>query len=288
MSKPKNRRPVNRLLNRNLYVRTASGAVLLVVVLGAVLLSPYSMLGLMTVLCAGSMSEFYRIARLTGARPLQYYPVLLGALLIFLSFCVATGSLSPGSLVWLLPPLFALFIVELYRRSETPVANIAWEIAGIVYAALPLALLAALPVEASGEDGFAYRPLVVLGIIFIVWANDVGAYLSGSAFGRHKLFERISPKKSWEGFFGGILCAVGVGVLMGWWQNAPLGLWAGAGAVTAVGGVFGDLVESMLKRSAGIKDSGHAIPGHGGFLDRFDALILTVPFVYAYFAIFTA
>ena len=109
----------------------------------------------------------------------------------------------------------------------------------------------------------------MLAIIFIVWANDVGAYLAGSLFGRHRLFERISPKKSWEGFAGGVLCAVAVGWLYGLYagpgDTAHGLLWSGAGLVVAVAGVLG---------------------GHGGFLDRFDALILAVPFVYAYFAIF--
>ena len=125
--------------------------------------------------------------------------------------------------------------------------------------------------------------MVVLGVIFTVWANDIGAYLIGRWLGRHRLFERISPKKSWEGFLGGVCSAIAVGILMGYWQDASLLLWAGAGLVIAVSSVFGDLVESMLKRSVGLKDSGSIIPGHGGFLDRFDALLMAVPFVFVYF-----
>ena len=113
----------------------------------------------------------------------------------------------------------------------------------------------------------------------------MGAYLFGVAFGRRKLFERISPNKSWEGFFGGVACAVGVGMLVALRQDASVPAWAGAGGIVAVTGVFGDLVESMFKRSVGIKDSGNILPGHGGFLDRFDALILALPFVYTYFSI---
>ena len=275
------------LLNKNLYVRTLSGIVLLAAVLGAVLWSPYSMLALVLLLAAGAMTEFYRIARLSGARPLGGYAVAVGCASIVLVFAVAAGTVSPDRLVCLLPLIFLSFVIELYRKETAPVADIAWTLTGIVYAALPFALLAALAVRPAAEGGIDYAPMTILSVIFVVWANDVGAYLFGSMLGRHKLFERISPKKSWEGFVGGVLCAVAVAVLMARWAQAPLGLWAGAGVVIAVSSVLGDLVESMFKRSVGIKDSGTAIPGHGGFLDRFDALILAIPFVYTYFAIFT-
>ena len=190
----------------------------------------------------------------------------------------------PVCLAATLPLVFVLFIAELYRKQPSPLTNIAWEIAGIVYAAVPMALFVTLPVAVRGAE-IDYSPAVLLSILFIVWANDVGAYLFGVAFGRRKLFERISPNKSWEGFFGGVACAVGVGMLVALWQDASVPAWAGAGGIVAVTGVFGDLVESMFKRSVGIKDSGNILPGHGGFLDRFDALILALPFVYTYFSI---
>ena len=274
-SKSKNLWTVSSLLNKNFLVRTLSGVGLLVIVLGAVLWSPFSMLVLMAVLMAGSLTEFFRIARLKGARPLVAYPVVIGLSALALAFAVQTGRCPAPAFALLLPMIFALFVAELYRRHENPLGNVCWELGGLVYIALPFALLATIPLRGACSAGSSYVPGDMLAIIFIVWANDVGAYLAGSLFGRHRLFERISPKKSWEGFAGGVLCAVAVGLL-----------WSGAGLVVAVAGVLGDLVESMLKRSAGLKDSGNSIPGHGGFLDRFDALILAVPFVYAYFAIF--
>lgn len=278
---------MNRLLNKTLYIRTLSGAGLLIVVLGAVLWSPYSMLALLLLLTVGSMNEFYRIARLRQASPLRVYPILIGAGIVITSFFVATGAASPRVFTWILPAVFALFIVGLYDKSSTHVENIVWGIGGIVYIAIPMALLTAMPV--NGVYGtIIYTPSILLSILFIVWANDVGAYLTGVAFGRRKLFERISPNKSWEGFFGGVACAILVGGICGY-LSAPspnsMLVWAGAGAVIAISGVFGDLVESMLKRSVGIKDSGNIIPGHGGFLDRFDALILAAPFVYTYFTL---
>lgn len=245
------------------------------------------MLALLLLLTVGSMNEFYRIARLRQASPLRVYPILIGAGIVITSFFVATGAASPRVFTWILPAVFALFIVGLYDKSSTHVENIVWGIGGIVYIAIPMALLTAMPV--NGVYGtIIYTPSILLSILFIVWANDVGAYLTGVAFGRRKLFERISPNKSWEGFFGGVACAILVGGICGY-LSAPspnsILVWAGAGAVIAISGVFGDLVESMLKRSVGIKDSGNIMPGHGGFLDRFDALILAAPFVYTYFTL---
>lgn len=270
-------------LDRNLVVRTLSGIVMLVVVLGAVLASPYTMAALFVLLTIGAQLEFYKIARLTGATPLRIYPTILGVLLVGGSFAVAIGVLSLSWLLCLLPLTGVLFITELYRKSAVPLTDVAWAVTGILYVAVPFALLTVLPCMEAPEGGFWYNPLVVLGVIFTVWANDIGAYLIGRWLGRHRLFERISPKKSWEGFFGGVCSAIVIGLLMGYWQDASLWLWAGAGLVIAVSSVFGDLVESMLKRSVGLKDSGSIIPGHGGFLDRFDALLLAVPFVFVYF-----
>ena len=123
--------------------------------------------------------------------------------------------------------------------------------------------------------------------IFIIWANDVFAYLFGITLGKHRLFERISPKKSWEGFFGGVLGAMAMGYTAATILDGNTIVWVGMALVAALSGVFGDLVESMFKRSVDIKDSGNIIPGHGGWLDRFDALILSLPFVFIYLALAT-
>lgn len=279
---------MNKLLNHNFRVRTLSALVLLVVVVGMILFSPYAMAALMLVLCLGCMQEFYKIARLTGADPLDTYPSLIGGGLVGMSFFYKTGGMPGAFFVLLLPAVFLLFIIELYRRKGTPFANIAWALAGIVYIAVPFALLAYLPVKDAVPGDIVYRPMILLTIFLVVWTNDVGAYLFGVTLGRHRLFERISPKKSWEGFFGGLLCAVGAGMLIAHFLNFPLLYWGGAALVIAVAGVLGDLIESMLKRSVDLKDSGNIIPGHGGFLDRFDALLLAAPFVFVYFIIFAA
>ena len=151
---------------------------------------------------------------------------------------------------------------------------------------MPLSLLILIPALLGTSSG-GWNPWIVLFYIFIIWANDVFAYLFGITLGRHRLFERISPKKSWEGFFGGLLGAMAMGYVASLVLEAEPMVWIGLALVAALSGVFGDLVESLFKRSVDLKDSGNFIPGHGGWLDRFDALIFSAPFAFVYAAIST-
>lgn len=276
---------MSRLLNRELGVRTASGVVFVAVMAGGILWSPYSLLVLMLVVGAGCLFEFYRLAGLRGVEAQLGYGQFLGLAAVGLGFSVAMGTIGPVWLLALVPAAFVVFATELYRDRPTPIENIAVTLAGVLYTAAPLALLFPLGIEARG-DLILYRPLVVLCLVALVWTNDVGAYLVGSLVGRHKLFERISPKKSWEGFAGGMVIAMGVALLMGRWLGGSPAAWCGLGAVVAVAGVLGDLAESLFKRSVGVKDSGRMMPGHGGFLDRFDALLVAAPFAVCYCIVF--
>ena len=145
-----------------------------------------------------------------------------------------------------------------------------------------LLLFVPLLLDAATAAGGGWRPWPMVCFILVIWANDVFAYLVGSSLGRHPLCKRISPNKSWEGFFGGIAGAVGVALAASWLLGADMGRWAGLAAVASLTGVAGDLVESKFKRAAGVKDSGRILPGHGGWLDRFDAMILSAPYVLVY------
>ena len=173
--------------------------------------------------------------------------------------------------------------VKLYKRFERkPFTNIAFTFLGIFYIAVPFALLNI----AVFEDGY-YNFEIILGCLLILWASDTGAYFAGTLFGKRKLFERISPKKSWEGFFGGALLALIFAYGMAYYfHSINLFQWMTVGIIIIVGGAFGDLVESLLKRSIEIKDSGDSLPGHGGFLDRFDGLLISAPFIVAFLEIF--
>ena len=266
---------------KNLRVRTLSGAVLAAVVLGAVIWSQWSFGLLLMALLVVGMSEFYTLAEKQGSHPQRIVGLVAGAVLFALNFAFVSDDIEIlGSarqafacgLAFLLLSLPAMFICELYRRQGNPAADIGTTLMGVVYVALPFSVMCYIPM--IGSD--VWNPWVMLFYIFIIWCNDVFAYLVGMSVGRHRLFERLSPKKSWEGFFGGVAGAVVMGLDGGYVA------WAGLALVAAVSGVLGDLVESMFKRAADVKDSGALIPGHGGVLDRFDAMLLSAPFVFVY------
>ena len=274
---------------KNLMVRTLSGLVLVAVFVGAVLGSQWSFGALLLLILVGGQTEFYKLARETGLSPQRWMGLAVGVLLFALNFIVfrqfsrSVTDEAGGAVLYLLLYigllLPTLFVCELFRRSATPLANLGATLLGVLYVAVPLSLLLYVPVLAG--DG-VWRPETVLCYIFIIWANDVFAYLVGMTFGRHRLCERLSPKKSWEGFFGGLAGAVATGLAAAYALDANYWVWGGLALVASLSGVAGDLVESVFKREAGVKDSGQVIPGHGGVLDRFDALLLSAPYVFLY------
>ena len=274
---------------KNLMVRTLSGLVLVAVFVGAVLGSQWSFGALLLLILVGGQTEFYKLARETGLSPQRWMGLAVGVLLFALNFIVfrqfsrSVTDEAGGAVLYLLLYigllLPTLFVCELFRRSATPLANLGATLLGVLYVAVPLSLLLYVPVLAG--DG-VWRPETVLCYIFIIWANDVFAYLVGMTFGRHRLCERLSPKKSWEGFFGGLAGAVATGLAAAYALDANYWVWGGLALIASLSGVAGDLVESMFKREAGVKDSGQVIPGHGGVLDRFDALLLSAPYVFLY------
>lgn len=272
---------------KNLAVRTLSGAVLAAVMLGAIVWSQWSFGLLLLALTVGGMLEFYALAARRGNVPQRVVGLVAGLVLFCLNFAFVSDDIEilgdarglfAAGLAFLLLIVPVMFVCELWRRRENPVADIGVTLMGVFYVALPFSLMLYFPIVATD----AWEPLVMLGFLFIIWANDVFAYLVGMSFGRHRLFERLSPKKSWEGFFGGLAGAVGMGLLAGYLLDASLAAWAGLALLAAVTAVAGDLAESMFKRAAGVKDSGALIPGHGGVLDRFDAMLLSAPFVFVY------
>ena len=278
---------------KNLIIRTASGAVMLVVLLGSILASKWSFMALMAVIAIGGMWEFYRFCEKAGYEPQKWLGIFVGITIFAANFAVSlffdTEVDGVGAIILMVTlPLIVLAmplmaICELYRKSTTPIANIATSILGALYAALPMSLMLIIPLLLGNGE---WNPWIVLFYIFIIWANDVFAYLFGITLGRHRLFERISPKKSWEGFFGGLAGAVAMGYVAATILDASTTAWMGLALVAALSGVFGDLVESLMKRSVDVKDSGNIIPGHGGWLDRFDALILSAPFVFVYACVY--
>ncbi len=278
---------------KDLLIRTASGAVLAAVVVGATLVSRWSFGALLAVVAVGCVAEFYRLCRKCGSEPLRTLGIVTTLAVVALGFTVFmqfgevrlhthASETILGLLLFLLLVVPAVFVAELRHDSGTPIANVATTLMGVLYVGVPVAMMPFITLLVNGGE---WDGRVMLCYVALIWVNDVFAYLVGVSVGRHRMCERISPKKSWEGFVGGVVATIGAAVLFGWLLGQSLPVWGGLGLVVAAAGVAGDFTESLFKRSAGVKDSGAIMPGHGGFLDRFDALLLSLPFAFVYLLI---
>lgn len=271
---------------RNLIVRALSGAVLLAIVVAAAWFGENSYGALLFTIVVVGVWEFYRLAEAKGIEPQRWLGLLTSVTLFMAAFSskivynVYFGAITWVAVVALLLLIPAIFVVEVFRNRQQPMLNIATTLMGVIYVALPMSMLLYIPSFIAGSS--AWRPEVFLFYLFLVWGNDVFAYLVGILFGKHKMCVRLSPKKSWEGFFGGVAGSLAMGVLGAYVVGGSVAMWLGLALVVSLTSVLGDLVESMFKREVGVKDSGNIMPGHGGMLDRFDALILSAPFAFVY------
>lgn len=267
----------------NLAQRFFTGVIGASAIISLMLWHPVSLAALFGILALLTYHEYLSILKPASAGNSYLIANMINGLIVYL--LIVSVALTWIDSVWLtiLIPLVAiLFIIQLFLKSETPFKYIGYRIIGLVYIILPFALLTDL-----GAGGNNFQPLLVMGIIFIIWTDNVMAYFFGRWFGKHKLFERISPKKTWEGFAGGFVFALICSAIFSLYVPAlTIIQWLMLGALLSITGTLGDLVESLLKRDLNLKDSGSILPGHGGFLDRFDALIMAAPFAYALIAIF--
>jgi phosphatidate cytidylyltransferase len=266
----------------NLEQRVIAALIGAAVFVGAIYWNEWSYFAVFLALTLLGMVEFYRLLGIKGFEPNQKIGLLTGGSLFVIVFLIQKEIL-PLQTLFLLPALMALvFVVELYRKKALPFVNISVTLLGVIYVAAPFSLLSIL-----GFLGEQYSWHVILGCLLLIWAADTGAYFVGKSIGRRKLMERISPGKTWEGWAGGVLLSlVAAWGLSFFLTDLDLLHWVGIGLIVSVFGVLGDLVESMLKRGLEVKDSGTLIPGHGGILDRFDSLLMVVPFVVAFLKIF--
>jgi phosphatidate cytidylyltransferase len=267
-------------------VRSLSAAVFVVLLMGSLLWNYYSFTIFFFAVAIMSLKEFFSIAAKLGARPYKVAGYIM-AVLMYLLFINGGIFLQKDEIVKSLIPVLVitpciLLAAALFSRRITPVPNAAYTLAGILYAVLPFALLHLLVFSGTATGVPAYDPWLVFGVILLIWSNDTFAYLSGSIAGRHKMMERISPGKTWEGTVLGVLITFGLSFVLRDVILQEKGfLWPVLGLMVPILATIGDLVQSMLKRQAGIKDSGSIMPGHGGVLDRFDSLIFVSPFVVA-------
>jgi len=267
---------------KTLTQRTLSGLVYLIIIIGSLFLGKYTYAFVFLLTTILALLEFYDINGISRASTAMVVGIGSGVVIFILSFLVTAG-LAGNHLLGLtfLLPVMAL-IIALYTSDTGLGNNLALIVLGVVYIAVPLALMNYLAFPDMNEKVYTHR--ILLGIFTLIWINDTGAYVTGSLLGRHKLFPRISPRKSWEGLLGGTLLTLTAAL----WMRDIMGMlsrtdWIILGTLVSVFGVYGDLSESWFKRKADRKDSGNLIPGHGGVLDRIDSVLFVIPVSYLYF-----
>ncbi|MFN5337319.1 MAG: phosphatidate cytidylyltransferase [Bacteroidota bacterium] len=267
----------------NLVQRSITALVGGVIVILASIYSDWAYFLIFATILGFSQMEFYKLSGLDGMLPLKSFGTILGLIIFILTFLVEKEILPQPYLFLIFPLVSLTFFIKLYKKTDKkPFTGIAYTYLGIFYVAVPFSLL---NMAVFSVDG-AYRFEILVGCLTILWASDTGAYFAGTRFGKTKLFERVSPKKSWEGFLGGVFAAIAVAFLISqYFTVLEDWKWLVIAGIIIIAGTYGDLIESLFKRSISIKDSGTILPGHGGFLDRFDGLLLSVPFITAFLKI---
>jgi len=273
-------------MKNNFIQRAVTGVLFVIVLVGCILYSPLSFGILFTIISVLSVHEFAQLVSKSSEVSINKTITALGGAYLFLALMSFCTQQSVGARVFLpyLGLLLYMMITELYLKKKNPTGNWAYSMLSQLYVALPFALLNVLAFQNSPEtSSVTYNPILPLSIFVFIWLSDTGAYCVGSLIGKHRLFERISPKKSWEGSIGGGIFSIASSLgfahffpFMSEWQ------WVGLAIVVVIFGTWGDLTESLMKRQLGIKDSGNILPGHGGMLDRFDSALMAIPAAVVY------
>lgn len=278
-------------MKNNFIQRAITGILFVAIITGCILYDPLAFGTLFVIASALTIREFGHLVNQGGEVSINKTITMLGGAYLFLAimgFCIdAAGS---NIFIPYLLLLIYLMISELYLKKKNPVLNWAFSMLSQLYIALPFALLNVLAFhnDDTATTSISYNPILPLSVFIFLWLNDTGAYCFGSLFGKHRLFERISPKKSWEGSIGGGVVAIASGFLLGYFFPVmPMLEWAGLALVVVIFGTWGDLTESLLKRQLQVKDSGNILPGHGGMLDRFDSSLMAIPAAVVYLYIIT-
>lgn len=273
---------------KNLIIRALTGIIFVVVLISAIYIHPIFFLILFCIITGLTLWEFGGLVKHYENANLQRTVNVLGGVYLFIATFVYANGLTDGKIF--LPYLLFIMltmIAELYYKAPNQINNWAFTLFAQVYCAGSFSILNFIGAEPGTPGVMSYTPLFIMAIFIFVWLDDTGAYLVGSLIGKHKLFERISPKKSWEGFFGGLILSLASSQAFAWFAPEINRMnWLGLAATVVLFGTWGDLIESLLKRTLGVKDSGNVLPGHGGMLDRFDSVMLAVPASYIYIELF--
>lgn len=261
----------------NMLTRAVTGIVFVVVLTASILWNYWSFFALFLLISVIALNEFYTLLKNGGYGVQKTTGLICGTLVYLLIGLPAIDVLDSSWTSGIFLLFTASMVTGLYVKDEKPFTSVALTTLGILYTIVPLSLL---NVIANTPD---FDPWPVMGFIILIWVHDTGSYIAGFTLGRTKLFERVSPKKTWEGSAGGFMFTCLGCLVLQRYHPMPLQIdWLIIGFLVVLFGTFGDLAESMLKRSLNVKDSGNLLPGHGGALDRFDSLIYATPFIYFY------
>lgn len=273
---------------KKLFTRAITGSIYVAIIVIPLLLnSPYLFLGVFAIFSILGVNEFHNLVTSktddSSSNNLIKIIDILGGCALFLSLFFSHIEQNFKE-VLLLPSLIYFvirFIAQLYIKVQNPIRSIAMSIMSIVYIAIPIALLNLIY--------FEFSPRILLATFIFIWVNDTGAFCVGSLIGKHRLFEKVSPKKSWEGFWGGMIFCIATAFIFYYcnefFHGPDLAVWIGFGIMVSVFATWGDLCESLIKRTLDVKDSGNILPGHGGMLDRIDSLLIVSPSILVYFMI---
>lgn len=261
----------------NFITRTLTGAVFVLSILASIYFqaSYFTLSALFSVFCALGLYEFYKLVNLNENIQVPSIAFIIAGIVLYAG-CIQMAFWGTATLIIAYVfYILALIIAELYRNKPAPIHNLAFGLLGQCVVALPFSMLNLI---ATAENIHW-----ILALFILIWVTDTGAYLTGMTLGKHKFFERISPKKTWEGFIGGAVFAIVGSIVFGYFfPIVPIWQWIVFGILVVIFGTYGDLFESLLKRTVQIKDSGNILPGHGGLLDRFDSFLLAIPVIYIY------
>jgi len=266
----------------NFLQRILTGILFVIVVAGGIIYHPFAYFVVFFLVVIAGIYELNNMLTKVDVK-INFLTSLSLGVFIYLAVFLVNSGISQSSIYYLIIPLVSLiFISELFNPQSKPLSNIGSSLLGAVYLGASFAMMHVL----GFQDG-VYNYKLPLSVFILVWVNDSGAYVSGISIGKHKFFERISPKKTWEGTIGGfVFTLIGAYIISLYWTELNSTQWIIFGGIISVMAALGDLVESMFKRHIGIKDSGNILPGHGGILDRFDAVIFALPMAVFYIKFF--
>jgi len=265
---------------KELVLRGLTGSAIVLAIVGSLFVSSHAFAALFLVVTIFGTYEFYKMLGKTRYKAQITFGTAISAILYTILALIAHGYLDALYISIVVALFFVVPVRELYRDSKCPIPNISLTLFGILYVGLTFGMLNFLFYHGYQGNGTFH---FILAFFAVIWTSDTFAYLTGVTFGKHKLFKKISPKKSWEGFFGGLTAAVAVGYIFSifYTELDPI-TWMAYAFVISIAGVYGDLIQSMFKRSLDLKDSGKILPGHGGILDRFDGVFVAAPVALAY------